>query len=282
MIRKSNFNKKMMSKIEIRKSLDYLIEVSKSNRELKLEASFVDSFDELIEFESRRTIDNFDYWMNSLRVNNKWVGISGSWRTINKEIVNDTSYIVRYLMNKGVGILTGGALGVDFIAAEIILKEGDPKRQLRIVLPIDRHTYLDYYDRMALGKYISHSQAESLLSQLKYVNNEFKEIIFDDSHFYEEEFLKIENEEYRKKSYRFRNFLVGYGCDCLVALCVNESNGVLNMVNKMNSIGKDFMLTFYEINQNSTEVIRDYGKLKIPRLLKDYPLEYTLKDHLSN
>ena len=48
----------------------------------------------------------------------RWVGISGSWRKTNDQVESDVRNAVREIFKKSFGIVTGGALGVDYIATD--------------------------------------------------------------------------------------------------------------------------------------------------------------------
>ena len=61
----------------------------------------------------------------------KWIGISGSWRKTNKEIEEKIRNIVCEIMQRGDGIVSGGALGVDYIALDEALKMTQKLRKLK-------------------------------------------------------------------------------------------------------------------------------------------------------
>lgn len=227
--------------------------------------------------EGEEVVQAFNKWMQQSRERKNWVGISGSWRYINQQVIDDTAQSVRYFSKKGIGIITGGALGVDFIATEIMLKEANPDEQLRVVLPMNREAYMERYtDALFKEAKISRTQAETLTNQILYINSHFPKIIFDQTPFNEKEFLIEENEHYRMLAYNFRNGLVGYGCDGLVALCVNESSGVQDTVRKLLKMKKPHLLLEYAIKKDSPEIITDYSALQIPCLSQDYPLKTKL------
>ena len=237
-------------------------------------------------FEMFNTVSKFIEWINEKNKlnDNIWLGISGSWRTINQKIINDTATITRKIINSGNGILTGGALGIDYLTTEIVLKEGDPKNQLRIALPINRFAYMEHFSDSSFKKNgVTDEQRDSLIKQLGYIESYVPEIIFDQTHVDEEKFLfydfinpdNVDNkiaDKRREDYYDFRNGLVAYGCDGLVALCVNSSKGVLKTLGKVENSGKPFRLYNYSINVNSRGVINDYSKLRILNSPDNYPL----------
>jgi len=242
--------------------------VDKVNKNLsKKKDKFLEAYKLFLGKDASSTVDNCVHWLNDKGLDNTWIGITGSWRTINKEVVDDINKIVRYAISEGMGILTGGALGVDYIATDLVLFAGNPFKELRIVLPINRLTYIERiansYDKI---DGIDKTQVDLLTNQLEYINSKYPEIIFDDSHFNEKDFLKPENENYRTDSYYFRNGLIAYGCNGLVALCINNSKGVIDTINKAKFMKKPIFIKNYEIDENSKEVIKDYSQIDIPNL----------------
>ena len=202
--------------------------------------------DKFFLYGAAQTLENFIGWWEYYIPINHWVGITGSWRTINQRVVDDVTEIVRYITSNGFGILTGGALGVDYIATEIVLREQEnPKQYLKIALPINRSDYLKHFMNSSLSSRIHTSQMEAIAKQIVYINKNFPEIIFDASCFDQNEFLKPINEKYREDCYSFRNNLVVYGCDGLMPFLVNESNGVKDAIRGAKSMGKPI---FYSEN----------------------------------
>lgn len=223
-----------------------------------------------------QTIKNFDCWWKYCRENTYWIGITGSWRTINEKVVDDLTSIVRYILDNNFGILTGGALGVDYIATEIVLREGSPEKQLRITLPINKIDYIRHFKNSSLNSKIHHSQMMAIADQITYINRNFPDIIFDASGFDQNEFLKPINEKYREDCYSFRNNLIGDGCDGLIPFWINGSAGVEDTIKTVEFLRKPVFMSKelkYNIDPDNEEVIRDYSELKIPNLNDHYPLE---------
>jgi hypothetical protein len=152
---------------------------------------------------------------------------------------------------------------------------------------MNRDAYMQRFSDAHLQQYEDHeevinrSQADAIGSQLHYINFHFPEIIFDETHFNEKEFLTAENDHYRELAYNFRNGLVDYAVDGLVALCVNESKGVKDAVEKLKKMEKPFLVLTYDIQKKSREVISDYSQLNIPNLPKEYPLPLHARPPLS-
>src|SRR4030042_2284118 len=99
----------------------------------------------------------------------QWVGISGSWAITTKEIEKDVREVVRDVIKKGGGIVTGGALNVDSFATDEAIKI-DPKcKRLKIFLPVTLKLYSAHYRKRAREGVITEKQAENLITQLEYV-----------------------------------------------------------------------------------------------------------------
>jgi len=96
----------------------------------------------------------------------KWIGISGGWRKTNKEIEDKVRNIVRKIMMSGDGIVSGGALGVDFIALDEALKNDSKAERIKIFLPTTLEVYATHYRKHALLGTITKKQADDLIEQL--------------------------------------------------------------------------------------------------------------------
>ncbi|MCL5970509.1 MAG: hypothetical protein M1450_03345, partial [Patescibacteria group bacterium] len=71
----------------------------------------------------------------------KWIAISGSWRKTNKQVEKDVRSIVKKIIVSGKGIITGGALGVDYFATDEVLKSDSSGKRLKILLPASLKIY---------------------------------------------------------------------------------------------------------------------------------------------
>ncbi|MFC1625969.1 hypothetical protein ACFL1Q_02935 [Patescibacteria group bacterium] len=99
----------------------------------------------------------------------KWVGISGSWAITTKEVERDVRKVVRKVVEKGGGIVTGGALNVDSFATDEAIKIDPQCKHLKIFLPATLKLYSAHYRKRAKEGVITEKQAEDLISQLEYV-----------------------------------------------------------------------------------------------------------------
>lgn len=145
----------------------------------------------------------------------KWVGISGSWAVTTKKVERDVRKIVRSVIKKGSGIITGGALNVDSIATDEAIKI-DPKcEHLKIFLPVSLKLYSAHYRKRAREGVITEKQAENLIAQLDYVKNANPKALIENK----------TNKVVDKTTYFERNTEVVKASDELYAFHVEESTG---------------------------------------------------------
>ena len=65
----------------------------------------------------------------------KWTAIAGSWRQTNLDIESKVREEVRSLLALGNGLVSGGALGVDFFATDEALQADVDASRLKIIIP---------------------------------------------------------------------------------------------------------------------------------------------------
>ncbi len=167
----------------------------------------------------------------------KWIAISGGWRKINDIVSNDVKETVRHFLNKGFGIVTGGALGVDYIATETALKGGNIK-QIKIYLPILLDSFCKHYWNRANEGVISKDQAELITSQLNEVHNISPSSVID----------KTPYTEANVESYYARNTSIVNACDILYAFWINKSKGTKDAIDKAREMGKNVIVKEYSIS----------------------------------
>lgn len=168
----------------------------------------------------------------------KWVGISGSWRKINKQVENDVRTAVRTILSQNNGIVTGGALSVDYFATDETLKNNPSLDKLKIFLPTTLDIYAEHYRKRAKEGVITKQQAEHLTGQL----NKVKSI--NSNALIENKTNKIVN----KDTYFERNLDVVKASDELYAFQVNESPGVQDTIEKANEKRIPVKLFSYNID----------------------------------
>lgn len=166
----------------------------------------------------------------------KWIAISGSWRIINKEVEQDVRKVVKYILARGDGIVTGGALNVDYIATDEALKYDLSAKRIKVFLPTTLEIYIRHYRKRAQEGVITERQAETLITQLEKIKK------LDSSSLIENTTNKIVD----RRVYFERNTEVVKAADELVAFHINKSEGVANTIEKAKKKGipvKTFVYT---------------------------------------
>lgn len=167
----------------------------------------------------------------------KWYAISGSWRTIDEQVIRDVTEVVTKIVSVKDGIITGGALGVDYIATQIVIDHGNPQKQLKLFLPIKLGDFCKHYFKRAREGVITLKQAEMITNQLKTLEKLCSHCIYDEWSF------KDANIE----SYYGRNTKIVEACDTLYAFQVKDSQGTQDAINKAKSLGKEVIIKKYYI-----------------------------------
>ena len=151
----------------------------------------------------------------------KWIGISGSWRKTNQKIEDKIRQIVQEIIQDGNGIVSGGALGVDYIALDEGLKLDTKAERIKIFLPTTLKKYSEHYRKHARLKTITQEQAENLIKQLTQLKQINPKALIENP---ETNFT----EERKKKMYYERNSKIVEMSDELIAFRVRmkESKGM--------------------------------------------------------
>ncbi len=174
----------------------------------------------------------------------KWVGISGSWRKTNKEIEEKIRNIVREIIMRGDGIISGGALNVDYIALDEALKHDARAEKIKIFLPTTFETYSKHYRKHARLGTITSKQAENLISQLTKLKQMNPKALIENPN-------TNFTEETKKQMYYERNFKVVEASDELVAFHIkteaSEGLGTLDTIEKAQTKGIPVGLFSYDL-----------------------------------
>jgi len=155
----------------------------------------------------------------------KWIGISGSWRHSSPELVKDVTREVTTILKNGDGIVTGGALGVDYLATELALSYAKDGSRLKIYLPTSLEIYIRHYMSRAAEGVITTEQAGELKTQLDKANGA--------GCVHVEREAALVNQE----SYYMRDQDVVNASDELLAFQVNNSAGTQDTIDKARAKG---------------------------------------------
>lgn len=167
----------------------------------------------------------------------KWIAISGSWRRSSPEIERDVREAVADVMMRGDGIVTGGALGVDYIVTEEALKHNPAVDRIKIIIPTPLEVYAAHYRKRASEGVIMIKQAEALISLLTAVKQRRSQ-----------SFIEMGHSILKAKTYYDRNTSVLENADELLAFQVNSSPGTQDIIDKAHRLGLDVRVKQYVID----------------------------------
>jgi len=163
-----------------------------------------------------------------------WWGVSGSWRLTSVEVEADVRAAVREVINDGDGIVSGGALNVDYFATDEALMLCPSGKKIKIIIPTPLDVFAAHYRRRAGEGVITTDQAETLIAQLTKIKDagSLAEMGFD-----------VCNQD----TYYARNTEKVNASTALLAFQVNGSGGVQDTVDKAKTRGMKVRLKSYNL-----------------------------------
>ena len=162
--------------------------------------------------------------------------MSGSWRHIATGLEEDIRRQVSAVLERGDGIVTGGALGVDYLVTELV-RQFDPElKQLKIFLPTDLDTYLAHFRQRVTEKVITARQAKKLDQQLRNVQKTRPRALFEGP-----PGLTV-----NEAAYYARNRQVVNAADELLAFQVNASPGTQHTIDYAHRLSKNVAVFKYK------------------------------------
>lgn len=109
----------------------------------------------------------------------KWILFTGTWRLTNSEVEADVRTAAREVLERGDGIVTGGATGVDYFVIDE-LKKIDPQFiKLKVFLPTSLEAYIEDYRNNWLHTPITIQDIDKLEVLLKEVRSTNPEALFE-------------------------------------------------------------------------------------------------------
>lgn len=157
----------------------------------------------------------------------KWIAISGGWRKRNIQVENDVRRTVREIIMRDDGIVSGGALGVDYFATDEALKLDPTGTKIKIFLPTSLETYARHYRTRASEGVITAAQAEALIAQLERLKNANPEGLIENP----------EVAEVNTETYYARITQIVEAADELMAFHINASAGTQDTITKAETKG---------------------------------------------
>ncbi len=166
-----------------------------------------------------------------------WFGISGSWRKTSDDVERDVRETVRKIIERRDGIVSGGALNVDYFATDEALTLNPTADRIKVFLPATLPRYAAHYRKRAEEGVITSDQAESLIAQLEKLKTANQSALIENQ----------VNEVMNPTTYFERNTEVANASDALIGFQVNESVGVGDTVTKSLSENKPVYIKKYNI-----------------------------------
>lgn len=154
-----------------------------------------------------------------------WVGVTGSWRKTSPGLHYDLRHEIQLRLEEGKGIVTGGALGVDYAATSVALNYAPDGSRLKVILPTTLEIYAAHYRRRAQEGVITEQQAERLVQQLETVQRLGALVV------------NPEETEVNERTYYLRNTEVVNASDEMIAFQVNDSKGTQDAIDKARERG---------------------------------------------
>ncbi len=177
----------------------------------------------------------------------KWIAISGGWKTINNKIEDDVRSVVEKIISRGDGIVSGGALNVDFIATDEALKLDPTAKKIKVFLPTTFEKFKEHYRKHARLGTITSEEAENLIKQLTRLKQINKNSLIENPN-------TNFTEETKKKMYYERNGRVIDASHELVAFHIktkfSKGEGTMDTIEKARKKGIPVKVFNYNININ--------------------------------
>jgi hypothetical protein len=103
----------------------------------------------------------------------KWILFTGTWRLTNEEVEKDVRKSAREVIERGDGIVTGGATGVDYFAMDEAMKIDPTAAHLKVIIPANLKSYcFDYHTNWCNAPITTDSinNLEKILHQIQVAN----------------------------------------------------------------------------------------------------------------
>jgi hypothetical protein len=169
----------------------------------------------------------------------KWIIITGTWRLTNKEVEADVRKKVKEIFERGDGIVTGGATGVDFFAMDEFVKLNPTCSHIRTFIPAKLDHYIADYKKNWMHAPVNESDIDNLSHLLNLIKERNPASVFE---------VRKENGDITQDEYNLRHNEEVTFADRIVAFRVNDSFGTSDTIKKA---------------QNAGLVLEDYKEYKI-------------------
>lgn len=166
----------------------------------------------------------------------KWVAIAGSWKISADGLEQDVRSAVKDIMSQGYGVVSGGALGVDYVATEEALANDPSAKRIKIFIPTTLDIFSVHYRNRAREGVITEEQAEGLIAQLQNIKEKNPASVIEGAD------LVLD-----KTTYFNRITKIVEAADELYAFQVNKSEGTQDTIDKARRKGIPVKVFSYEV-----------------------------------
>jgi|ERR1035437_1650007 CO dehydrogenase/acetyl-CoA synthase beta subunit len=170
----------------------------------------------------------------------KWIIFTGTWRLTNKEVEYDVRQAARAVFERGDGIVTGGATGVDYFAMDEFVKLNPECTRIRVFIPARLEHFIADYRKNWKHDPIGDQDIESLHHLLKLIKERNPSSVYE---------VRKESGDITQEEYDLRHNEEVAFSDEVYAFHVNKSGGTSDTIEKATAAGLAISLhKKYQIN----------------------------------
>lgn len=165
-----------------------------------------------------------------------WIAIVGSWRHVSCQIEQAVRDDVKKILSEGNGIVSGGALGVDYIGVDEALRLNPSADRVKVILPTDLSNYSAYFNIRAKQGIVAVERVDKLMEQFRTIQSQNPDNL-----------IELPEKKVFWRSFHARNLEVIRLCDAVHAYQINNSNGTQNTIDVAREANKPVSLFSYTI-----------------------------------
>jgi hypothetical protein len=158
----------------------------------------------------------------------KWTIFTGTWRLTNKEVEHDVRLAARQVFERGDGLVTGGATGVDYFAMDEFLKLNPDCTRMRIFIPARLEHFITDYRKNWKHAPISEIDIDNIEYVLKLIKTRNPSAVFE---------VRKEEGDITQNEYDLRHNDEVTFSDEVYAFQVNNSAGTEDTITKAKAAG---------------------------------------------
>lgn len=161
----------------------------------------------------------------------KFILFTGTWRRTNQQVEDDVRSAVREVFERGDGIVTGGATGVDYFAMDEAMRLRPDASGLKVVIPAFFDSYIHDYRTNWLMDPITDAHVDALKALLGKIRDACREAL-----------VEMPNSTITQHHYNLRHDEEVKISDGVYAFQVNDSTGTQDTIEKASKAGLPILL----------------------------------------